>query len=335
VRAVIDDGSTPGAARPRTGFLAGQIQEPGGAVHLYTADLDEPDPEPVRATAATGAVDTQPAWDRNSNRLAFTRELSESDLGLFYVVPGNGRGDLGKQVAPLIVDDNADDSTQRLPAWGDNGVLFYVGTSDCRPGPGCADEIHRVTFTVTDEEPEGPGGGYLDWRSFDTLTAKDDTVVASALAGVKAIAADPTSEERVAVLDDEGLAFVTEDGNFVRPTQLDGTCLAFTPSGTALVVATPGDGASSPGVVMFSPEGVQLFPATLEELDSDNPDFELPGGPIVSLTPGSEAGEVMALVAGAVDADPPVLATFDTTADGLVLKAVGETETRDLQAIAL
>ncbi len=320
VRAVADDGSTAGAARPRTGFLALQLQELGGAVHLYTFDRLEPDRDPVPATMATGAVDTQPAWDRNSNRLAFTHELPESDLGVFYVVPGNGQGDRGKQVAPLIVDDNADDSTQRLPAWGDNGVLFYVGTSDCRPGPGCADEIHRATFTVTDDAPDGPGGGYWDWQSFDTLTVEDDKVVASALAGVKAIAADPTSEEHVAVLDDEGLSFVTEDGHFVRSTQRDGACLAFTPSGTALIVATLGDGSSSPGLVMFSPEGVKLFSATLEELDSDNPDYDLPGGPIISLTPGSEAGEVMALVAGAVDTDPPVLAAFDTAADGLVLK---------------
>jgi hypothetical protein len=74
---------------------------------------------------------------------------------------------------------------------------------------------------------------------------------------------------------------------------------------------------------------------TLQELDADNSVYELPGGPIISLTPGLEAGEVMALVASAVDADPPVLAALDTTADGLALTEVGETDTRGLQAIAL
>ena len=125
--------------------------EPDGDVHLLTVD-------PVTgadgtATDRAGAHDTEPAWDRSTNRLAFRRaEPSSSCTGICYVVPGNNAGDAGKQVAQLVPP--RDGTVQHAPAWASPTEVVYAMTAGCDPGPGCAGgdpprRVRRVAPTPT------------------------------------------------------------------------------------------------------------------------------------------------------------------------------------------
>ncbi|MDQ3468919.1 MAG: hypothetical protein M3487_03985 [Actinomycetota bacterium] len=96
------------------------------------------------------------------------------------------------------------------------------------------------------------------------------------------------------------------------------------------------------GAPALLPDGAQLSGASIAQLDDAAADFQLPDGPIVSLTPGELGGDVVALVDRVVggDTEPGLLALLDTTTDGLaltgattlpgVVDALGE-----VQAIAL
>jgi hypothetical protein len=300
------------APRPRTGFLAVQVLEPDGESHINTIN-----PDSGRIGVATdrpGAIDTQAVWDRNTNRMAFTRERPADGSGrrVSYVVPGNGRGEDGRQVAPLIPWKVGE--VEHFPAWAPDGSLYYMRTGGCTPGPRCAEELRRATFTTADD-----GEGFLD-----ALTVATDEAAASGLAAVSAVAADPDDAGRVAVADAQGLSIVEfNDGVSVAQPATAFTALAYTPDGEFLLAATPGASARDSFLHVFSPDGTRLNIIALLDLigGADNsPRVEelTPDDVILSLTPAEDGNRVLALVP-----DTIVELSVDATG-GLAISAIVE-----------
>ena len=132
---------------------------------------------------------------------------------MFYVVPGNGRGDRGKTVDRLITGRSG---SERLPAWAahDDG-LYYVATDGCAPADdACEDSLRFAHFDASDaQSPSDQPGHYLDdVPSQDTLTLTADVRVAGPFEAVTAVAAHPLISARAALVDAQGLWLVADDG---------------------------------------------------------------------------------------------------------------------------
>jgi peptidoglycan hydrolase-like protein with peptidoglycan-binding domain len=307
----------PDAPRTHSGFLAFVVEEQSGT-HLRTVDPDAPGAEPGAATNRTGAVDDSPMWDPATNRLVFARRASptDADVGVFYVVPGNG-SDLGKQVARLITGRTG---SERLPAWSPDGGLFYVATNRCSPAePDCDDFIRLAHFDVSDERGEG---AYVDdVRSLDTLRTRTDVLVAGPFDTVTALAADPVDASRLAVVDAEGL-WIVDDGTATSLGPAAGTtALALTGDGQALVGAGADGGFT--GVAMLRPDGSVLTSMTMTELIATSTDNTAipPAAEIRSLS-ATGPDTLLGYLDDDDDALPGVLATIGVTGDTLTVRSV-------------
>src|SRR4029453_1850813 len=91
-------------AAPGVGLWFGQVASFGAKGEALT---------PV--ASPEGPSDTQPAWDRNTNRLAFVRS-SEGTASIWYAVPGETSDDPGTQPARLITPVSGE--SHRFPTWG-------------------------------------------------------------------------------------------------------------------------------------------------------------------------------------------------------------------------
>jgi CHAT domain len=209
--------------RERTGFMSVEILETSGDTHLYPVDLAT-----NRVGVLTdkgGATDTQATWDPATNRVAFTRrhESIGTGTGIYYVVPGNFRGDQGKQVAPLV--RRVEGQSDHFPAWAADGSLFYVRNANCEQLPECEEALRRATFL----EYVDPGG-YLD------VLEQDGDEEIDTFVGVQAVAADPLDDRRIAVVDIDGLWMYDEiNGTELLDEAATATSLTFTRDGEFIV----------------------------------------------------------------------------------------------------
>jgi hypothetical protein len=234
--------------------VALQVQEAGGDVHVYASD---PPGGAIAVTTKGKVTDTQPVWDRATNRIAFTRERPDAGegTGIFYVVPGNLAGDDGKQVATLVPWTPGE--FEHFPAWTAGGALFYMRTLGCAPAAGCGEELRRAEFTDADS-----GDGFRDAL---THVGTSDQVVVPRFTGVTAVAADPVRDDVVVVADTDGLWLVgvARSPTLFAPGGLT-TSLAFTPDGSFIVAV---DGlVREPSLRVYTAAGDLVFtgPAVLD-----------------------------------------------------------------------
>lgn len=226
----------PAQPRPATLFGAAVVERDGRS-HLVVVNADDPTAAPIEATPLGDDIDRDPDWEEGTNRLAFSRTGADGDVGVFYVVPGNGRGDRGKTADRLVTGH---EGTERLPSWASDGSLYYAATDGCAPGsPGCADTVRRARFAVDDREGEaGAAGEYLDdVRSHDTLSAVSDDEVAGAFEAISAIDAHPSDPTRAVVLDAHGLWLLDRGGATLVVPRLTGRDVTWTESTMTVVVA--------------------------------------------------------------------------------------------------
>lgn len=284
--------------RPRTGFVALQILEAVGDVHVYAGDP----PGSLVAVTTKGKVrDTQPVWDRATNRIAFTR--SEQDQGegtaIKYVVPGNLAGDAGKQVAPLVPWTPGE--FDHFPAWTANGALFYMRTDGCAPAADCPEELRRAEFVAADD-----GKGYLDAL---THVSSSDRVVIPRFVGVTAVAADPVRADVIVVADTDGLWLV---GVARSPTLFAQgavtTSLTFTPDGSFIVALD--EGVQGRSLRVYTPGG---------ELVADSPVVDDGSNlRLISITGDAEGRTLLALSVSSTDPSAASLSRLLLNDDGTV-----------------
>lgn len=311
--------ASTGEPRPRTGFLAVPIFESDAETHLFVIDPDDPDrPFLDPATSAARATDVHPSWDRSTNRLAFER-TRDATTGIFYVVPGDGGDDAGKQVQPLVVPE--DGAAARRPSWSGEAEVVYSLTDGCSPGAGCDESIRRATFSVSDEAP-AEGGTFLGFRSLDNLQPADDVALATGFTAVVDVAADQSGSGRVAVADAAGLWMIDGAGARLIERGLDVAAMAFTPDGSALVV---GENESDAGALIsvYSPEGVRLSTISVAELDAQFDDAVLEGQAF-AMTPGAEDRRVGAVIDRRGGGVPPLLAGLEVTGGRLTVTSANE-----------
>lgn len=307
-----------GAPRVHTGFLSVQVLESDGETHLYPLDL---------ATGQIGVItnkpavtDTQAAWDRGTNRVAFTRErpAAGAGTGLFYVVPGDFKGDQGKQVAVLVPWTPG--QFMHFPAWTVDGDLFYLRTDDCAPGPLCAEQLRRATFTAG-----------LDSAGFrDELTIATDQKIAGGFAGVTAVATDPGDADRLVVVDSQGMWVVNNRQPTLVVPGLATTSVTFTGDGNFLVALVTDGDKSNWAVFDATSDSVANNP-----IIGDNPDLRF-----VSIAAEGSGRTLIALVVSALDPSVATVVRVQITDDGIagVLEVPGVTSLLDLgtaQAVAL
>ena len=312
------------APRPPSGFLAFAVED-GTGTHLRTVDPDDPAAPPGPATNREGAVDTGASWQPGTNRLAFSRAEPAvgDDVGVFYVVPGNGRGDRGKTVDRLITGRSG---SERLPAWAADDGLYYVATDGCVPADDpCDDSLRLAHFDVGDAQaPSDEPGHYLDdVLSQDTLTLTEDVRVAGPFQDVTAVAAHPLISTRAAVLDAQGLWLVADATPTLVQPGLAGHAVSFTRTGSSIVVAGPS------AVTLLDATGVVRSTTTVAELaaaaDSATP--MAPGATVTSIDLAGGDGRMVAFVDDDSDGLPGVVATLAVSGDVLAIEDVRPTPT--------
>jgi hypothetical protein len=267
--------------RSRSGDLSVQIREPDGETHLYQVSTSG---GAISAfTTRDRVVDTQAVWQAGTNRVAFTRERAADGpgSGVFYVVPGvsgvdpNAPGvDKGKQVVTLV--PRVPGAFDHFPAWTGNDALFYFRTNGCAPAAGCRESMHVATFTAAADDT-----GFLD-----ALTIASDQPTGSQFIGVTAVAADPSSDQTIAVADAEGLWVFQAGRKQELARGLSTTALSFTADGQLLLAL--GEDGGQQKFSVFNSEGKLILSAPA--IDSSN------STRFVSITPDSSSdGAVVAL----------------------------------------
>ena len=249
---------------------------------------------------------------------------SSDDVGVFYVVPGNGRGDRGKTVDRLITGRSG---SERMPAWAahDDG-LYYVATDGCVPADdGCEDSLRFAHFDVGDaQSPSDQPGHYLDdVLSQDTLALTADVRVAGPFEAVTAVAAHPLISTRAAVVDAQGLWLVADTTATLVQPGLTGDAVSFTRTGSSIVVAGPS------AVTLLDATGVVRSTTTVAELaaaaDAATP--MAPGAAVASIDLAGGDGRMVAFVDDDSDGLPGVVATLDVSGDELAIEDVRPTPT--------
>jgi hypothetical protein len=305
--------------RPRTGDAALQFRGADGASRLfiYHASTDEGS----AVTAPTGAIDTQPAWDRNTNRLAFTRSVpGGAGSSIWYAVPGDGSADdPGKEPAVLI--EPAAGESVHFPMWARDGALFYFSSvGGCTPGPGCEQELHRATFLESDE-----GEGFAGFTSFDVLTLASDEPIAAGFSEVRSVAPDPLESKRVAVVDATGLHLVVVGGEqtlHVRDPELQ--FAVFVTEADHLLTVTQGVDAASTHLRLYHIDGGELDDTSLARLDQDgaiSSEMERPASGItaLSLTPTEDDTAGVLTIDELNDERPPAILIIAVESDPATL----------------
>ena len=94
------------------------------------------DGERIRTEDGTVLAGSEPAWDVESQRLAYVPTGGE-----LCGVCGVERGSDG---AVELVAAGTDGAVPHAPAWIDDGSLYYARTRGCTPGSTCSDDIVRT-----------------------------------------------------------------------------------------------------------------------------------------------------------------------------------------------
>ncbi|MEO6570310.1 MAG: CHAT domain-containing protein [Ilumatobacteraceae bacterium] len=283
--------------RARTGFLSVQIRESGGDTHLYPIDLTTNQVGII--TDKRGATDTQGVWDQTTNRVAFTRQRDGDGPGaaIFYVVPGNFRGDNGKQVAPLIPSEGGE--FEHFPAWAADDSLYYLRTEGCAPSPDCAERLFRATFDIATDS-----AGFRDALTFASEQGVESFV------GVRAVAADPNNADRIAVIDAEGVWLV--DGAKQQSGMLgeggSATSLAFTGDGRFIVALA--DSTQGQALSILSTEDGAIQSWLIADVDPDRRQTYL------SITADGSGRDIMLLSVQADGSSTVTLTTVEILDDG-------------------
>ena len=138
------------------------------------------DGERIRTEDGTVLAGSEPAWDVESQRLAYVPTGGE-----LCGVCGVERGSVG---AVELVAAGTDGAVLHAPAWIDDGSLYYARTRGCTPGSTCSDDIVRTA-------PGAPSTG--------------EQVRSPLLAWVRDLEVDPQSEDSA---EEVRLAFVDTHG---------------------------------------------------------------------------------------------------------------------------
>ena len=300
--------STGPQPRPRTGFHAVQVLEPDGDVHMLNHDPGTGFVD--AATSHGGAHDTEPDWDRATNRLAFSRaEPSPSCTGICYVVPNDATGDGGKQVAQLV--PFVDGRRQHAPAWSTGSTLYYARSAGCSPGPGCAEEVRRARFEAA---ADGTGFG-------DALTVAGEVVVATGFEDIRDLDADPQDPDAFVVATAGGVTAARGGVQQELATTIDVSGVTFTPDGNRLVAVGAEGGRST--LAIWNRDGTPLdtvdvatAAGTFASAGGVLPGLRPERAVAMSITPDAEGGRVLVLLDDPDDAAPPVLATVEITEQG-------------------
>ncbi|MBA3288041.1 MAG: CHAT domain-containing protein [Acidimicrobiia bacterium] len=307
-----------GRPRPRTGFLAAEVAEGDGERHILVVDPNLGFGQEVgEATDRAGAIDRSPTWDRATNRIAFHR-IDTTDgvgAGIFYVIPGNGRGDRGKQVAPLVPFDG--DEFAHEAAWaGEDALVFARTDGGCQPGPGCGESVVAVELTASDD-----GAGFSD-----VLTAGEEVTLGTGFDDVRDIAA---AGDTAIVADSSGLWGLDADGPFLLD-EIDARAVAFTGDGTALFTLVDADagGLGATSVHVYDGTGplgsvsvlqlVSSFVATGGDADGINPEAAVAR----SVSGGIGGDDVLVAIDAPGDGRQPLAATVSLGEEGPRITAV-------------
>ena len=286
------------------GTYAVAITEADGGAHIFEVDVASGATEIM--AARPGVTDSQPIWDVNGDRVAFTRQPETALPGtkVLYLRRDDPDG-AWKKVDVVPWSGGRHDHS---PAWSADGSLLFASTDGCPPAPGCQSSLQRISFV-----DDADGSGHLD------VVADGPTVIAEELSGVIGVAAQPADPARVAVLDDAGIELL--DGADVSVAQGSGgvDAAAYTPDGTWLVAATS---ATDQGRITVWPTGrtapsgsdslTNLLRNYLEAAPTETRalvEGALRGGlpPVRSMAPGNGDGRVIVLVGGGGSGRPPLV----------------------------